>query len=1033
MERRTVIVVSFLLAAAVPAASQTVDIVVAATTDVHGRVRSWDYYADSAESVRGLARAATVVDSVRGANPDRVVLVDAGDFLQGNPFTFAAARIDTLQPSAVVASMNAMHYDAVAVGNHEFNYGVPTLHRETSAATFKLLAANATGGQASGTWRPWTIVERDGVKIGIIGATTPGSMHWDSSNLRAAGVTVGAIAPAVAKAVADARAAGADAIVLVAHAGITGDTLEENPIARVARDVPGIDLIVFGHTHRELPDTTIAGVLLTQPRQWATSVSLAHLIMEKAAGKWRVASKRASIVRTAGHAEQAAVVAAAQRGHDSARKYAGAVIGRTNVAWSSDSARVADVPIMDFIAETMRRASGADLASVSTFSTDVRIPAGNITVAQMAQLYPYENTLRVLRISGETLKAYLEHSAHYFRVTGTGSGAYWSPDPSIPGYNYEVVTGVDYTVDLTRQLGERITRLTYRGKPVRDNDSFTIALSNYRAEGSGGYAMLLGAPVVSDRQQDMRQLLIDEVTKRGTLNPADYFTKNWNLVQPAGGVDSFHPALGGAPRSTATTIRIISTNDFHGALEARPDGNFGMRGGAAQVAAMIHRAESECAGSCASIYLDAGDEFQGTPASNLAYGRPVVDLLNSLNLAASAIGNHEFDWGQDTLRARMRQAHYAMLGANIHYSDGRDVPWIRADTIVTRGGVKIGIVGVATTLTPSTTKASNVVGLRFDDPVATVNAHAKSLRARGADLVIVVEHDGAFCNRDTGCRGEIIELAQHLTEPVDAIVSGHTHSLVNTTVKGIPIVQAMSSGRAIGIIDLPVDHASRSNTHEEVRYVNSDSISADPAADALQRGATQSVASIVARPIATVAEEMARRGDQYALGNLIADAQRTAAHADVGVMNNGGIRADLRAGPASYGSLFEIQPFGNLLVRLTVHGKELRTYLESFVARGAPRNHVSGVVMHYDLSRPAGARMVSVSVGGAPLSDARDYTVAFTDFMATSGEGLALANAAVKQETLGVVDLDALIAFVQLQPGGIVKPDAALRLIPDSK
>ena len=283
---------------------------------------------------------------------------------------------------------------------------------------------------------------------------------------------------------------------------------------------------------------------------------------------------------------------------------------------------------------------------------------------------------------------------------------------------------------------------------MRDNDSFTIALSNYRAEGSGGYAMVRGAPVVYDRQEDIRQLLIDEVTRRGTLDPSAYFTQNWRLLPPSGAT------------ARPTTLRIISTNDFHGALEARPDGNFGLRGGAAQVAAMVRRAQSECSGSCASIFLDAGDEFQGTPASNLAFGRPVTDLFNAIGLTASAIGNHDFDWGQDTLRARMKQAHYAMLAANVHYSDGREVPWIRADTIVDRGGLKVGIIGIATTLTPSTTKASNVTGLRFDDPVATVNAHARSLRARGADLVIVVEHDGAFCNRDTGCRGEIIDLAQ---------------------------------------------------------------------------------------------------------------------------------------------------------------------------------------------------------------------------------------------------------------------------------
>src|ERR1039457_4188571 len=175
MESRIIAAAACLIAALAPdEAAQTVDIVVAATTDVHGRVRGWDYYADTAESTRGLARAATVVDSVRDANPGRVILVDAGDFLQGNPFTHAAARIDTTRPSAVVAAMNAMRYDAVTIGNHEFNYGVPALRRETATATFALLAANAHGGPAA-AWRPWTIVDRAGVKIGIVGATTTGS------------------------------------------------------------------------------------------------------------------------------------------------------------------------------------------------------------------------------------------------------------------------------------------------------------------------------------------------------------------------------------------------------------------------------------------------------------------------------------------------------------------------------------------------------------------------------------------------------------------------------------------------------------------------------------------------------------------------------------------------------------------------------------------------------------------------------------------------------------------------------------------
>jgi 2',3'-cyclic-nucleotide 2'-phosphodiesterase (5'-nucleotidase family) len=243
----------------------------------------------------------------------------------------------------------------------------------------------------------------------------------------------------------------------------------------------------------------------------------------------------------------------------------------------------------------------------------------------------------------------------------------------------------------------------------------------------------------------------------------------------------------------------------------------------------------------------------------------------------------------------------------------------------------------------------------------------------------------------------------------------------------------MSSGRAIGVIDLPVDRSARANTREDVWIVKTDSISADPAIESMLRGATQSVAGLVARPIATLAEDMPRRGDQYALGNLIADAQRVETHSDVAVMNNGGIRSDLRAGPLSYGTLFELQPFGNLLVQVTVRGKDLRAYIESFVAHGAPRVHVSGVIAHYDLTRPVGSRIISVSVGGAPIDDARQYTVAYTDFMATGGDGLGLASAAIKQVTTGIVDLDALIAFARAQPGGIVRADAAPRLIPESR
>ncbi|HVT39961.1 MAG TPA: 5'-nucleotidase C-terminal domain-containing protein [Gemmatimonadaceae bacterium] len=1027
------------------------EVVVVSTTDVHGRIRGWDYYADTAEPGRGLSRAATIVDSVRAANPGRVILVDAGDLLQGNPLTYAAARRDTAGPHPVVAAMNAMAYDAAAVGNHEFNYGLPTLARALGQAHFPFLAANATWPGHPSAWRAYTIVQRDGVRVGIVGATTPGSMVWDRENLRAGHVKIGEIVAGVRAAVQRARAAGAAVIVVVAHAGLdepsSYDTVatglgSENPMARVARDVPGIDVIVYGHSHREMADTTIHGVLLTQARNWATSVSVAHLELARRTGSagWTITAKHASIVRAAGHAEQAAVVAAAERGHEAARRYAGTVVGRTDTEWRADSARTVDTPLMDFVAETMRRASGADLASVAAFSLDVRIPPGRVTVAQLAQLYPYENTLRALRISGATLKAFLEQSAKYFRVTGDGDAARVGADPAIPGFNFEMVSGADYAIDLSRMPGDRVVGLTVHGKPVRAGDAFTIALSSYRAAGAGGYSMLNGAPVVYDRQLDIRQLLIDEVTRRGTLSPADYFTRNWRLVPPALAARAqaslarerpFDAVGGGVPGAQrASVIRVISTNDFHGAFEARPDGSAGMRGGAAQMATAIHRAEMECAApACASVLLDGGDLFQGTPASNLAFGRPVVELYDALGYAATALGNHEFDWGTDSLRARMKQAHFAILGANVRYRDGREVDWIRGDTIVERGGVKIGIIGIATPRTASVTKAANVEALRFDDPAAVVDAHAASLRARGADLVVVVAHAGAVCNTDTGCNGEIIRMTQQITQPIDAIVSGHTHSLVNTVVNGTPITQARSSGRAIAVMDIPVDRASRAGALHEVRPVVTDSLAADSTIAALSWRATAAVAALASRPIATVTETMERRGPQHALGNFIADAQRAAAHADVAVMNNGGIRANLQAGAVTYGSLFEVQPFANNLVRVTVRGADLRAYLEQQVARDTLRVHVSGVLMRYDPARPPGARIVSAGVAGAPLDDERVYTVAYTDFMHTGGDALSLAKVALREEAVNAIDLDALIDYAKSQPGRVVRPDGAPRIV----
>ena len=519
-------------------AAQPLDLVVAATTDVHGRIRGWDYYADAPDSMRGLARAATIIDSLRRVSSVLPIVVDAGDFLQGNPMAYVAARVDTTMTNPIIAAMNVVQYDAVVIGNHEFNYGLPVLERAMRQADFPMLAANARRPDGSQRFASWAVSMRHGVKVAIVGATTPGSMLWDRDNL-AGQVVIRDIVPEVRTAVRDARNAGAAVIVVVVHSGldepssydtVTTPVASENVAARLAHEIPGIDLIVYGHSHRQMADTVIGTTLLMQPKNWATSVAVAHLGVDRRDGHWRVVSRRSSIVQAVRHREDARVVAVSQEGHRATIRYATMPIGTTPVTWRADSARVVDTPLIDFILEVERRASGAQLATTAAFSLDATLAAGPITVARMAALYPYDNTLRAIRISGTQLREYLEQSARYFQRRPDGS---IGVDPKVPGYNYDMVSGVDYTIDLSKPVGERIASLMFDGRPVTPADTFTMALNNYRQTGGGGFAMLRDAPVVYDHQAEIRDLLIDEVRRKGSLLPADYFHPNWRLVPPS--------------------------------------------------------------------------------------------------------------------------------------------------------------------------------------------------------------------------------------------------------------------------------------------------------------------------------------------------------------------------------------------------------------------------------------------------------------------------------------------------------------------
>src|SRR5205807_1399168 len=276
--------------------------------------------------------------------------------------------------------------------------------------------------------------------------------------------------------------------------------------------------------------------------------------------------------------------------------------------------------------------------------------------------------------------------------------------------------------------------------------------------------------------------------------------------------------------------------------------------------------------------------MQGTLLSNVGYGRAAVAALNAFGIDAAAIGNHEFDWSVDTLRARMAAAHYRFLAANITDATGRARPdWAEPWTLIERGGQKIAVIGLALRATPTNTAPRNVAGLAFGDGAAAVKRVLPQDRAAGS-FVIVVAHEGAVCAGGaeaaaqplaaTACHGEIVDVARRLDSgSVDLIVSGHTHSLVNTVVNGIPVVQARSSGAGIAVVDFVRGPSGRREVLARIETPYTDRVSPDPELQNLMALFKVGIENLTSRAIARIKADLRRQGDEYGLGRLIGKAR----------------------------------------------------------------------------------------------------------------------------------------------------------------
>ena len=586
-------------------AGAKVELRVLETTDIHVHLVDYDYYRDAQSDTVGLAKVATLLKQARAEAPNSL-LFDNGDLIQGNPLGDYMAKRKGLAPGEVhpvYKAMNLLGYDAANIGNHEFNYGLEFLEKSLAGAEFPYVSANVTvdDGDQDPTndkpyFTPYLILDRevtdtDGnkhdLKVGVIGFTPPQIMQWDKANL-AGRVVAHDIVETAERYVPEMKEKGADIVIAIPHSGLSTATREgmaENATSYLSK-VAGIDAILFGHAHTVFPSSkyegfpgvdlekgTLNGVAAVMPGFWGSHLGLVDLTLEEEDGQWRVADSRSSvrgIYKRDGRKKiplveaDPAVVEAVKDEHEATIAYMREGVGESSAPINSFFALVADDPSIQIVTnaqkwylEKILAGSEYDglpiLSAGAPFKAGGRggpdyftdIPQGKIALKNVADLYIYPNTVRAVLLNGAQVREWLEMSAGQFnRIDPAKGGDQALINTDFPTYNFDVIDGVEYQVDVTQPArynregkvvapdSHRIVNLTYQGRPIDEAQNFVVATNNYRAGGGGKFPGLDGSTIILEAPDENRTVLANYILDLKQVDPAA--DGNWSF-KPIGG------------------------------------------------------------------------------------------------------------------------------------------------------------------------------------------------------------------------------------------------------------------------------------------------------------------------------------------------------------------------------------------------------------------------------------------------------------------------------------------------------------------
>ena len=543
----------FALSAVSTAMAQEVNIKILGTSDIHGRVVPWSYGADVEDKSGSYAQIATYVKDVRKNNKN-VVLVDVGDAIQDNQVDVFAKDKKYYKDHPIPKVLNEMNYDIFVLGNHEFNFGMKALDEILKDIKAKKLTANFYHKKNDKRYiDATTIIEKDGVKLGIIGLSTPMSAKFeeDTGNLKDMKFT--SPTEEARTQVEKLKAKGVDAIIAVTHMGIDNENnIPDTGMRDVINAVDGIDVVIAGHMHKDVPSETIKNTLITEPHRYGTVVSEVDLTFDINDKKEvKLVKKESKTVPVKALEADKKIVEIYKPYHEKLRELNNVVIGQTanemvpqETKHGVSAAFSKDTGLSSFINDVEQHYSGADVVTFSFDHQKARMDKGDIKKKDIIFNYRYAGgDVTVYEMTGKQLKEYMEWSANYFDTIQPGDTEYrYNAERKKSKYvTYDIFGGVNYKIDLRNPKGSKIVDLTLAdGKPVTDDMKLKVGMNSYRfaqLNGKGGIwegqkiPVLWESKVAMGREKGtIQNMMIDYITnvKKGKIDGQSH--NRWEII-----------------------------------------------------------------------------------------------------------------------------------------------------------------------------------------------------------------------------------------------------------------------------------------------------------------------------------------------------------------------------------------------------------------------------------------------------------------------------------------------------------------------